>query len=110
MTADVSLSHRAPSNRIELHAFSIDRQCDGVSSLTFLRNKLSHPTAQNNVQLQGIDGVVYMQAAQLGLEFFELVLLALCGYEGKYACRAFRGWKGDDQTMVPWQVGKTNQN
>jgi len=93
-----------PARLEELHAYSTRCEFDGVKCLTFLRNKLSHPTAGNNKQLQGIDGIVYMQAAQLGLEFFELALLCLCRYQGHYARRAFRGWKGNDEIAVPWQT------
>jgi hypothetical protein len=43
-----------------------------------------------------------MEAAQCGLQLFELSLLAVMGYRGKYSMRAFQGWKEDDEVLVPW--------
>jgi hypothetical protein len=41
-------------------------------------------------------------AGQLALQYFELVLLALCGYREKYVKRGFREWRGADECLVPW--------
>jgi hypothetical protein len=43
-----------------------------------------------------------MEAAEYGLELLELALLAVLNYRGRYSMRAFRGWKGDDEVLVPW--------
>jgi hypothetical protein len=38
----------------------------------------------------------------MGIGFIELVILALCEYEGAFARRGWRGWKGEDEIPVPW--------
>lgn len=75
---------------------------DASTCLTQLRNKFEHPTAKHRQHLGKVDGLVRHQAAQCGLELFELSMLAILGYRGKYVRRAFQGWKGDDEVPVPW--------
>ncbi|MPZ20578.1 MAG: hypothetical protein GEV06_22080 [Luteitalea sp.] len=94
-----------PARMTELSTYASGEQLDGPGCLTRLRKRLVHPTAKNRRGLNDVDGIMYWQAGQLGLQFFELTLLALYGYRGKYACRAFRGWKGNDEIPVPWAMG-----
>jgi hypothetical protein len=75
---------------------------DAPECLTRIRNKLGHPTAKNRQHTSAVDGITRMQAAQYGIELFELCLLAIMKYRGKYARRAFQGWKGDDEVPMPW--------
>jgi hypothetical protein len=47
-------------------------------------------------------GVQLWECSQLALQYVELVLLAVCGHGGLYARRGWRGWKGEDEIVVPW--------
>lgn len=102
LLAGCGIPTAVPARLPELSRHAASSKRDAAECLVQLRNRLAHPTARNREGLKDVDGVLYWQAAQLGLELFELVLLALCGYRGKYACRAFRGWKGNDEIPVPW--------
>ena len=91
-----------PEHLVELRAFAEAQSVDGPECLTRIRNKLEHPTADNRRKARDIDGLLRLQAGQYAIESFELCTLALMNYRGKYARRAFRGWKGDDEVTVPW--------
>ena len=91
-----------PDRMNKLARLAADWRIDAPESLTRLRNKLEHPTTTNRRHLEKVDGVHLLQAAELGLEYVELVLLALFGYRGKHARRAFPGWVGADEALVPW--------
>jgi hypothetical protein len=91
-----------PDHLQELRAFAASQGVDGPECLTRIRNKLEHPTEENRRKARDIDGLLRLQAGQFAIESFELCLLALMNYRGKYARRAFRGWKGDDEVSVPW--------
>lgn len=49
-----------------------------------------------------LTGTQLLFAGELALQYFELALLAICGYRGKYARRGWRGWRGADECPVPW--------
>jgi hypothetical protein len=49
-----------------------------------------------------VDGEQRMECSELALQYLELALLAVCGHDGYYARRGWRGWKGDDEVLVPW--------
>lgn len=93
---------QVPPRLSSLKKFAASFQGDAAACLTRIRNKLEHPTAANRQNLGAVDGVTLMQAGQYGIELFELSLLAMMSYRGKYARRAFQGWKGDDEIPVPW--------
>jgi hypothetical protein len=67
-----------------------------------LRNALVHATENSRDLINSLSGVQLWEAGQLALQSIELCLLAVCGYRGRYARRAWRGWKGEDETIVPW--------
>jgi hypothetical protein len=98
----LSIPTQVPSRLQALDNYATGFNIDAPECLTRIRNKLEHPTAKNRQQVGAVDGVTRMQAAQYGLELFELCLLAMMNYRGKYARRAFQGWKGDDEVPVPW--------
>jgi len=75
---------------------------DAPGAFTRIRNCLVHSTAQNRALVASLDGIHFYELAQLGLGFIELIILALCGYDGCFAQRGWRGWKGDDEIPVPW--------
>lgn len=93
-----------PERMPHLRAFARKSGNSGSSSIVALRNFLVHPTPKNRGALPSEAGPLYLEAGQLGLEYFELVILALCGYKGLYACRHFKGSKGDDEIPVPWSA------
>lgn len=93
-----------PERMPHLRAFARKNGNSGSSCIVALRNFLVHPTPKNRGALPSEAGPLFLEAGQLGLEYFELVILALCGYQGLYACRHFNGSKGDDEVPVPWSV------
>jgi hypothetical protein len=93
---------QVPPRLQALQAFAAGLGVDAPECLTRIRNKFEHPTSKNRQHAGTIDGTTRMQAAQYGLELYELCLLAIMNYRGKYTRRAFQGWKGDDEVSVPW--------
>ncbi len=91
-----------PSRLQALYDYSSRLKVDAPECLTRIRNKFEHPTGKNRQHTGDIDGITRMQAAQYGLELFELCLLAMMNYRGKYASRALWGWKEGDEVPVPW--------
>lgn len=91
-----------PARLQALYNYAKGLNVDAPECITQIRNKLEHPTAKNRKHVGIIDGVTRMQTAQYGLELLELCLLAIMNYRGKYTRRAFQGWKGDDEILVPW--------
>lgn len=80
-----------------------DREAfDGPGVITRVRNALVHASENKRAMIAALKGEVRYECAQLALQYVDLVLLAVCGYEGYYAQRGFRGWKGDDEVLVPW--------
>jgi hypothetical protein len=77
---------------------------DGPGVMTLIRNGLVHQEQHQRTRIRALDGSTWYECTQLALQYVELVLLALCGYNGHYARRAWKGWKGDDETPVPWNV------
>ena len=75
---------------------------DGPALIVTLRNALVHSGDNDRLRVHRITGTQLHLAGQLALQYFELVLLALCGYREKYVKRGFRGWRGADECLVPW--------
>ena len=78
---------------------------DGPGVITKVRNALVHATDDNRAVIDSLEGSQFLECSQLALQYLELALLAICGYRGKYARRRWRGWKGDDEVLVPWAQG-----
>jgi hypothetical protein len=102
LLSHLKIPMQVPSHLVELPQMVPSLASDGPEAIVYIRNRLVHATARNRANLANVTGIQMLEAAQLGLNYFELVLLALLGYSGKYARRAWRGWKGDDETDVPW--------
>jgi len=98
----LNIPTQVPPRLQALDTYATGLGVDAPECLTRIRNKFEHPTAKNRKHAGTVDGITRMQAAQYGIELFELCLLALMNYRGKYARRAFQGWKGDDEIPVPW--------
>jgi hypothetical protein len=91
-----------PPHFAELKEVQRSDASDGPGVVVRLRNALVHAGEKNPAPIKSVSGVQWWQAGQLVLQYVELSLLALCGYQGKYARRGWRGWKGDDEIFVPW--------
>lgn len=91
-----------PSRLAALSQFASKFGTDAPGCLTRLRNKLEHPTSVNLKYLEKIDGILRHEAAQYGLELFELTVLGIMDYRGKYTRRAYAGWAGNDEVDPPW--------
>ena len=92
-----------PSHFVELQSLQEGEALDGPGVVVRLRNALVHSGEKNPTTIKSVSGVQSWQAGQLALQYVELSLLALCGYQGKYARRCWRGWKGEDEVFVPWE-------
>lgn len=93
---------KVPSCLEALARYAAGDGIDAPECLTRIRNKFEHPTTESRKHLGNVDGMVRYQAAQYGLELFELSVLAIFDYRGKYARRALQGRKGDEVVPVPW--------
>jgi hypothetical protein len=91
-----------PSHFAELQSLQEGDAFDGPAVVVWLRNALVHAGEKNPAPVKSVSGVQWWQAGQLALQYVELSLLALCGYQGKYARRGWRGWKRDNEVFVPW--------
>jgi hypothetical protein len=77
---------------------------DGPGVITLVRNALVHATEDNRAVIGTLDGVTLYECSRLALQYVELALLAICGHSGHYARRAWKGWMGDDEVLVPWET------
>jgi hypothetical protein len=87
-----------PNGLAKLQALGRSRTLDGPGVFTYIRNRLTHPpkVSTSNEQLP------YYEAYCLAQWYVELVVLASCGYTGKYGNRTMmRRWVGQVE-MVPW--------
>lgn len=75
---------------------------DGPGIVTLVRNALVHATERKRAKLDSLDGLTWWECSQLAIQYVELVLLSLCGYDGVYAQRGYRGWQGEEEAPVPW--------
>jgi len=78
---------------------------DGPGIIAKVRNALVHPTKKKRVLMESVNGEQRMECAQLALQYLDLVILAVCGHDGYYSRRGWRGWKGIDnnEVRVPWK-------
>ncbi len=73
----------------------------GPGAVTKVRDTVVHPPASERMAPASAE--VRIQARQLALWYVELVLLALCRYNGRYVNRLHKGPTSFDATMpVPW--------
>ena len=86
-----------------LRALLDDDTFDGPGVITRIRNTLVHATERNRDKTTPLKGYPFLECSQLALQYLELVILGVCGHSGHYSQRAFKGWKGDDEVIVPWK-------
>ena len=98
----LSIPLDVPTHFIALQALLDGDAADTPGIIARLRNALVHATENSRELIESLSGEQRWEAGQLSLQAVELCLLAVCGYRGKYARRAWRGWKGDDEAIVPW--------
>lgn len=91
-----------PPHLVELQTLQEGDVFDGPGVVVRLRNALVHAGEKTPAAVKPASAVQWWQACQLALQYVELSLLAICGYQGWYARRCWRGWKGDDELPVPW--------
>lgn len=91
-----------PGHFTEVQSLREGDACDVPGIIARLRNALVHATENSRDLINSLSGAQLWEAGQLAVQSIELCLLALCGYRGRYARRAWRGWKGEDEAIVPW--------
>jgi hypothetical protein len=74
---------------------------DGPAAIARVRNRIVHPPKKRDGHWPSGEQVI--QAWQLALEYAELVVLRVVGYDGNFGTRVYEGgrWEGDTQ-RVPW--------
>jgi hypothetical protein len=95
-----------PSHLSELQNLQEGEAFDGPGVIANLRNALVHAGEKHPAPAKPVSGTQWWLAGQLAIQYVELSLLALCGYQGMYARRGWRGFKGDDEAFVPWVAGR----
>lgn len=94
----LSIPTTIPNGLAKLQALGRSRTLDGPGVFTYIRNRLTHPPKVSTPSEQ----LPYYEAYCLAQWYVELVILASCGYTGKYANRTMmRRWVGQVE-MVPW--------
>jgi len=74
---------------------------DGPGVITRVRNSLVHYGEDKG--MPSVKGIHLRECGALALSYVELAVLAISGYQDRYARRGWReGWKGDDEVLVPW--------
>jgi hypothetical protein len=91
-----------PSQFKELASLCDNEAFDGPGIVVLLRNALVHANKRKRIHVGSLSNVHWWLPGQLVLHYVELAFLALCGYQGKYSRRAWKGWKGEDEVLVPW--------
>ena len=91
-----------PTYATNLGAVADDEAFDGPGVITRIRNALVHATEKNRDKTKQLGGTHFLECSQLALRYLELAILGVCAHSGRYAQRGFKGWKGDDEIVVPW--------
>lgn len=74
--------------------------------MTFIRNKITHPTGKNREMFGKHPSGVRTDVWSLGLWCLELCLLRLFEYRGTYGNRITQMWTGE-VVPVPWADATT---
>ena len=80
-----------PLEMTSLHPFPNPWE-DSLHAIACLRNDLTHPIVKHDASVDA-----YYDVWRLSMWYLDLVLLKLCGYNGKYRSRIT-----DDIETVPW--------
>ncbi len=93
-----SIPTTIPNDLAKLQALAGSTTLDGPGVFTHIRNRLTHPPKASTPSQQ----LPCYEAYCLAQWYVELVVLASCGYTGKYGNRTImRRWAGQVET-VPW--------
>ena len=96
LASSLNIPLEIPPHLSALHGRRGKKWMDGMEAITDIRNSLIHPGDQQTL----LDSS-YFEAWKLSLWYIDLVLLRLCGHNGKYANRLFQRWSGQVES-VPW--------
>lgn len=96
LTTSLQIPTDIPSHLSALNSKPGSRWEDGIDAITSIRNCLVHADAKNTLPEHS-----YYEAWRLSQWFIDLVLLRLCGHDGKYANRLEKRWVGSVKA-VPW--------
>ena len=98
----IGVPTKVPDYLTRLPALQQGDAFDGPGVITRVRNALVHATEENRTAVGSIDGPRLLECSQLSLQYVELAILAVCQHSGHYARRGWKGWKGEDEVLVPW--------
>lgn len=104
----INVSTAVPDYLPLLSALNEGDAFDGPGIITKVRNALVHATEASRSTTEALKGPQLLQCSQLALHYLELVILSVCDHRGHYARRGWRGWKGDDEVLVPWAATKNH--
>jgi hypothetical protein len=86
-----------PEELASLHKVGRERDMDGPSVVTWVRNRLVHPDRRELIP----PAEVLSSTWRLITYYLELCILRVIGYQGKVVNRLAPRWYGNDE-MVPW--------
>ena len=98
----IGVPTKVPDYLTRLPALQQGDAFDGPGVITRVRNAFVHATEENRTAVGSIDGPRLLECSQLSLQYVELAILAVCQHSGHYARRGWKGWKGEDEVLVPW--------
>jgi hypothetical protein len=96
LASSLGIPLEIPAGLTALHAKVQPGWKDSMDAITGIRNSLVHSDAKTQLPLNS-----YYDAWRLALWYLDLVLMRLCGHQGKYANRLSRQWVGEIEA-VPW--------
>ena len=96
LASALGISQEIPTDFSALHAKRGKKWADGLDAITTIRNSLVHPGVRMELPEDS-----YYEAWRLSLWYIDLILLRLCGHDGKYANRLAQRWTGQVES-VPW--------
>jgi hypothetical protein len=98
----ISVPTAVPEYMPDLRPLCTGDAFDGPGVLTSVRNNLVHATEKSRSATLTLSAPQLFACSQLALQYVELAVLAICDYGGSYARRGWKGWKGEDEVVVPW--------
>lgn len=96
LISSLAIPKSIPSSFSALQSIPGKQWADGPHAITGIRNSLVHPDT-----VVQIPGKAYYEAWLLSLWYIDLILLHLCGHQGRYANRLNHRWVGQVES-VPW--------
>lgn len=103
----IKIDSNIPKTLENLYKYSnsIKKDHDAPFVLVGIRNALVHSDLGRRKKLRGIDTWTKFDALQLYIQYLELGILCILGYNGKYNNRCSDCfWKGEGIEPVPWII------